>query len=142
MVGLLLGGLLIQNGGRQIKSSLSLELVADEQHIRERMLVADAAVVWAREVALERGWIDSESLMSVYKAGPVVVRVEVLGKRPEKMVERVSSELVAKYGFGRLVEIKSEEINAYSKIYVVVLSLVGLGIGGVISLIREYWRKY
>lgn len=147
-VGLLLGvvvGIGIVNlGGRKFVGYSSLELVADEAHVRERALMVEAAVTWGREVAIERGWVKSGNMVRVYKDGPLVVKVEVEGSDPTvvEMNRRVNQEMIAKYGFGILVDTKLIVTQKYSTLLVVFGGGVGVLVALGLVLVREYWQNY
>lgn len=144
MVGLAIGLGVFWVGGYRYRGSSSLELIADEQHIRERALISDQAVVWMRVVARPRGYIDNKVSFQVYKEGPVMIRVEVTGDdlRVVKMVERVDSELGVKYGFNTLGEITVARESNISLLSIFLWIIGGLGIALVVCLTRTYLQRY
>jgi D-alanine-D-alanine ligase-like ATP-grasp enzyme len=144
LVGTLIGLGVVYVGGYKYVAVNVLELVSSEGQIQSRTLVADAAVVWAREVARERGWIDSSYRYRVYKDGPLVVKTEIEGSDlgVVQISKRFNEELTTKYGFGELrrVELKKEKV--YSYLYVTLLGGIGVAIGLGFCLLRSYKRNF
>lgn len=144
MVGLIIGIGVFWLGGYKFRGSSSLELIADEQHILERTLITDQAVVWMREVAIPRGYVDSKVSTQIYKEGPLMIKVEVSGDDIGiiKMIERIDSELSVKYGFNKLGEISVARESKVSVWSIFLWIGGGFVVGLIYCLIRAYLQKY
>lgn len=143
LIGFLTGSFLLSQTQNQTKISQSFKLVYNLQELSEAFTITDQAV---EELRAQRfAVLYPSATVAIYKSGPFLINIDAVSEQKEAAYELLLKETTYLNQNFFIIEVnKPEIIQVEPSIIKYLLSgiLVGLVLGVVASLLKEYFKNY